>query len=298
MKVLNYGSMNYDYVYTVKHMVQPGETLASDNMETHFGGKGLNQSIALAKAGAEVYHAGMIGEDGEALKNVCRKYGVNTDYVSELEGRNGHAVIQVNEQGENSIILYPGSNGKNTEEKIQSVLSNFGSGDILLLQNEINLLDVIIEQAYERNIKIILNPSPLNQKVFACDLQKVSVFLLNEVEGKQLTGESDPELILEWMKVLYPNAEVVLTLGKRGSIYAADGEKISCDSYHVDAVDTTAAGDTFTGYYIASMLKGKDVKTRLKIASAASAIAVTRKGAVPSIPFADEVEAFMKENEK
>ena len=294
MKVLNYGSLNYDYVYLVKHMVQLGETISSSGMETHFGGKGLNQSIALAKAGADVYHAGMVGEDGDDLIAVCKKYGVHTDYITKQTGRSGHAIIQITPEGENCIILYSGSNGKNTEEKINEVLAGFEEGDLLLLQNEINLLDLLVEKAYDRKMKIVLNPSPMNEKLLNCDLNKISLFLLNEVEGEQLTKETEAERILERMRELYPNAEVVLTLGKEGSIYAGPGMNCACDSFAVEAVDTTAAGDTFTGYYIASVLRGKSIEESLRTASAASGIAVTRKGAVPSIPDAEEVEDFIK----
>lgn len=298
MKVLNYGSLNYDYVYQVEHMVKPGETLSSLEMETHFGGKGLNQSVALALAGVEVYHAGMIGEDGENLEEICRAKGVHTNFITRHEGKSGHAIIQVNAQGENCILLYQGSNGKNTKEKIASVLGNFEAGDVLLLQNEINLLDELVEMAYEKKLKIALNPSPMNDMIKRCDLKKISLFLLNEVEGAQLTGETEAEKIIDRMNEMYPGAEVVLTLGKKGSIYSNGEEKSFCDSFKVEAIDTTAAGDTFTGYYIASMIEEKSVKERLRIASAASAVAVTRNGAVPSIPKLEDVETFLKEQVK
>ncbi len=143
-------------------------------------------------------------------------------------------------------------------------------------------------------MKIVLNPSPMNEKILSCDLKKVSLFLLNEVEGEQLTGETEADRILSRMRELYPNAEVVLTLGKEGSRYAGPGLSCACDSFPVEAVDTTAAGDTFTGYYIASVLCGKSIEKSLKTASAASGLAVTKKGAVPSIPGSEEVEDFLK----
>lgn len=294
MKVLNYGSLNYDYVYKVDHMVQLGETLSSTDMEIHLGGKGLNQSVALAKAGVQVCHAGMVGEDGERLIDFCKGQGVHTAFISSHEGKSGHAIIQVNSQGENCILLYSGSNFKNTEAKIEEVLSHFGEGDILLLQNEINLLKPIIDKAFERKLRIVLNPSPFNDALSACDLQKVSLFLLNEVEGKQLTGETEAESIMACMRRLYPRAEVVLTLGKKGSIYAGEQGRYACESFPVKAVDTTAAGDTFTGYYIASIIKGKSIMESLRSASAAAGIAVTKKGASPSIPLESEVENFLK----
>lgn len=294
MRVLNYGSLNYDYVYAVDHMAQAGETLSSASMETHLGGKGLNQSIALARAGAEVYHAGMVGEDGRGLVAVCGECGVNTDYISLHEGRSGHAIIQINAQGENCILLFQGANGKNSSEKIREVLSCFDRGDILLMQNEVNLPEEMIEAAFERGMRIVLNPSPMDERILGCSLDKVSLFLLNEVEGRQLTGETQAQSIAEKLREMYPRAEIVLTAGKQGCIYSGKKGSFSCASFSVNAVDTTAAGDTFTGYYIASMLQGREVEDCLRRACAAAAIAVTRKGAVPSIPRKEEVEAFLK----
>lgn len=293
MKVLNYGSLNYDHVYAVDHMVSEGETLSSLSMETHLGGKGLNQSIALAKAGAAVYHGGMVGEDGDQLLEASRRFGVHTDFITRHPGRSGHAIIQVTPKGENAILLYQGANGKNSEEKVDQVLSEFGEEDILLLQNEINLLGSMIDKAYEKHMKIVLNPSPLNETLLKCDLKKVSLFILNKVEGEQLTGETEPEKILEKLEILYPASEAVLTLGRQGSIYAGKGKRYRGRSFSVPAVDTTAAGDTYTGYFLASVLQGKSIEESIKTASAASAIAVTRKGAVPSIPERKEVEAFL-----
>lgn len=299
MKVLNFGSLNLDYVYQVDHMVAPGETLSSLEMNTFSGGKGLNQSIALAKAGARVFHAGCIGEDGGMLRYVLNEAGVNTDYVKTLPGKTGHAIIQVDKSGQNCILLYGGANRSLTREYIDEVLANFDCGDILLLQNEINLLDYIIEKAYEKGMMIILNPSPYDENLRACDLSKVSLFLLNEVEGAQVIGmegnaeeRAETDKILAALKTLYPTAKVVLTLGSQGSIYQDEQVQHRQKIYKVEAVDTTAAGDTFTGYFIVSILEGMDAAAGLDLAAKASAIAVTRQGAAPSIPYREEVESL------
>ena len=160
MKVLNMGSLNLDYVYQVDHIVTGGETLASGGMEVFCGGKGLNQSIALARAGVPVYHAGMIGEDGEMLLDICRENGVDTRYIRRIPGKNGHTIIQVDRKAQNSILLYGGSNRALTREWVDGVLEEFGQGDLLLLQNEINLLGYIVDTAYRRGMRIVLNPSP------------------------------------------------------------------------------------------------------------------------------------------
>lgn len=290
MKLVNFGSLNYDYVYSVDHMVLPGETLSSYSMETFCGGKGLNQSIALARAGVSVYHAGMVGEEGDSLIDMCKENQIDDRFISKLQGKSGHTIIQVDKHGQNCIILFPGSNGLNTLEHITEVLDYFEEGDMILLQNEINLLDQIIDKAYQKKLKIILNPSPFNEKVQACDLSKVSLFLMNEIEGYQITGEKEPDNILKVMADKYPSSEVVLTLGKDGVMYSGNGKNYFRESYKVNAVDTTAAGDTFTGYYLASIIEGKSVEKSLEIGSLAASIAVTRKGATSSIPTKNEIE--------
>lgn len=290
MKVLNFGSLNYDYVYSVDHMVQAGETLASGGMETFFGGKGLNQSIALAKAGVPVYHAGLVGEEGDAFLDMCRESGVDTTYIRKLDGKSGHTIIQVDKSGQNCILLYGGANRRVTEAFIDEVLKDFGEGDVLVLQNEVNLLDRIIEKAYEKKMIIVLNPSPFDSALDACDMSKVSIFLMNEIEGEQMTGYKEPERILAAMKEKFPEAKVVLTLGKDGVVYQHKEEMYTQGIFPVQTVDTTAAGDTFTGYFVAGLLENMPMPDVLRRCAKASSIAVSRKGAAPSIPTVEEVE--------
>ena len=150
MKVLNYGSLNVDYVYSVDHIIVGGETQHSSKLEVFSGGKGLNQSIALAKAGVPVYHAGIVGTDGDILLDACKEAGVNTKYIRRLPVKGGHTMIQVDKNAQNCIILYGGTNQMQTKEFVDEVLADFGEGDYLILQNEINMLDYIIDQAYEK----------------------------------------------------------------------------------------------------------------------------------------------------
>ena len=293
MKVLNIGSMNLDLVYRVDHIVQPGETEASVSMNTFLGGKGMNQSVALAKAGVEVYQGGMIGEDGQPFLDACAEYGVRADFIRKVEGKSGHAVIQIDSSAQNCILLYGGANQMLTEAYVDEVLSHFGSGDILLLQNEVNLLPYIVEKAYEKGMQIALNPSPINEKLSAVDMTKISIFLLNEVEGNQVTGLTVPEEIIVKMQEMFPHARIVLTLGKDGAVYADGEERFFQPIFPVKAVDTTAAGDTFTGYFLAGLAEGMAIPEILKMSAKASSIAVSRAGAVPSIPYRDEVMAAL-----
>lgn len=290
MKVLSFGSLNIDYVYHVDHIVKKGETIASVSLDVIPGGKGLNQSIALAKAGADVYHAGRIGTEGTFLVEWCKTNGVNTEWiVVDQDTKTGHAIIQVDENAENSIVLFGGSNQKQTKAQIDKTMEGFGKGDVLLLQNEINNLPYLIDKAYEKEMIIILNPSPMNEKIFECDLSKVSLFLLNEVEGEQLSGVSEEMEMCSVLREKFSDSKFVLTLGSKGAYYF-DQKSISFqESFKVNAVDTTAAGDTFTGYFVASILENKTVEESLKIAAKAASIAVSRMGASISIPVKEEV---------
>ena len=289
MKVLNFGSLNLDYVYQVNSILIPGETQASTDRKIFCGGKGLNQSIALAKAGVPVYHAGMIGDDGEILLETCRDNHVNTEFIRQISGPCGHTVIQVDQNGQNCILLYGGANQSITKEFADEVLSHFEKGDMLLLQNEINELDYIIEKASEKEMQIILNPSPYNNKLDKCNLNKVTMFLVNEIEGGQITGENNPDEILKKFSQMYPQASVVLTLGGDGAVYQDKTGVYRQGIFPVKAVDTTAAGDTFTGYFLASVLEGMSPQEGLRMAAKASSIAVSRPGAAASVPMRNEV---------
>ncbi|MGB5822941.1 MAG: ribokinase [Proteocatella sp.] len=299
MKILNFGSLNIDRVYSVDEFVKPGETISSTNMGIFAGGKGLNQSVAVAKAGAEIYHAGMIGKEGEFLKELLQESNVNTSLLKTVEGESGHAVIQVNKNGQNCILLYSGANHKIDEEYVNYVLQNFEEGDILILQNEISCLDYIIKKAYDKNMKIALNPSPINANIDKIELEKIQWLILNEIEGEALTGENDPERIISCLLNRFSNLKIILTLGEKGSIYGDLKETAEQPVYKIKAIDTTAAGDTFTGYFISGISKSNDVKEILRTSSIAAAISVSRKGAANSIPGIAEVNAkldIMEEN--
>ena len=298
MKVLCFGSLNIDYTYKVPHFVKKGETLASERLQVFGGGKGLNQSVALAKAGTEVYHAGSIGQDGMFLLDMLKDAGANTDFVKILDTvSTGNAIIQNDKSGDNCIILYGGANQAITREQVDEVMSHFESGDYLVLQNEINELGYIVEKAHEKGMIIVLNPSPMNEKILALPLDVINYFILNEVEAAQILGKEDKgeeswEQIADDLLKKFPQATIVLTMGSEGSVFKNQKETVCQSIYKVQAVDTTAAGDTFSGYFIGGILGGLSAKEAMDQASKASAIAVTRKGAAPSIPVLAEVQNY------
>lgn len=298
MKVLCFGSLNIDYTYKVDHFVQKGETLSSTALKVSGGGKGLNQSIALAKTGVEVYHAGAIGNDGIFLLEMLKNENVHTEYVTVLnEERTGNAIIQNDREGDNCIILYGGANQTITKEQIQKVFSGFEKGDFVLLQNEINQLPYIVECAHAAGMKIVLNPSPMNQSIFKLPLDLIDCFVLNEIEAEQMLEIKEEctisvDEMAQKLHERYPMAMIVLTLGENGSIYMDQETVIHQKTYKVRTVDTTAAGDTFTGYFLGNLLRGQSTHDAMDMAAKASAIAVTRVGAAYSIPKLNEVRNF------
>ncbi len=292
MKILSLGSLNLDHVYAVDHFVRAGETIASTKMENFCGGKGLNQSIALSRGGAQVFHAGRVGADGEVLRERLAQSGVDTAYtVVDPTVPTGHAIIQVEPKGQNCIIIFGGANQTIDPPFIDDVVSQFEQGDIALFQNEISNLDYAIERAAKQGMQVALNPSPINEALRnSPSLKYVKWFILNEIEGYELSGEKEPQAICEALHKKYPGSIVVLTLGKQGVLYSDGTTTARHGIYNVPVVDTTAAGDTFAGFFLACTARGLSVERTLELASKASSLAVSRPGASDSIPTIEEVE--------
>jgi|TARA_B110000438_G_scaffold67833_2_gene68201 ribokinase len=285
MKILNFGSINKDFVYLVDDFVQPGETISSNRHDIFLGGKGLNQSVALAHAGVSIYHAGCIDKKDSSIINELNNWSVNTENILGLEKPTGHAIIQVNKKGENSIIIHGGTNHSITSHQIDSCLKKFGIGDILVLQNEINNIEEIIDKAYKKGMKIFFNPAPFSKKILNYPLNKVHTIIFNQSEGNGLSmGVNTPKKILEIISKKYPSSNLLITLGEKGSIFKNKKNIIRTDAVQVKTIDTTAAGDTYIGYYIASFSKNQSIRNCMKIASLAASITVTKIGGAISIP--------------
>lgn len=295
MKALCFGSLNIDYTYRVPHFVRKGETLAARSLQVFSGGKGMNQAVALARAGAPTQMAGAIGQDGLFLLEQLRQAGAGTEYVQVLENeRTGNAFIQNDDEGDNCILLYGGANQAVSKEQIDRVLENFQAGDYLVLQNEISQIPYLMERGHKRGMKLVLNPSPMERAVLDYPLEYVDIFMLNRLEGEELLGRECPDEkeLLEKLGEKYPAAEIVLTLGEKGSLYRRGETVVSQPAYSVRTVDTTGAGDTYTGFFVSGLMKGLSPKEAMAWAAKAAALAVTRQGAAPSIPTLEEVEAF------
>lgn len=293
MKILTFGSCNIDCVYKVPHIVNPGETIAAESLTLSPGGKGLNQALAIAKADVPVYLAGCIGKEDTMLRPLLQTHGVDLTYLNEVNTQTGQAIIQVDSLGENSIFIFPGANGSVSKEHIDHVLQNFERDDILLLQNEISNLQYLIDAAYEVGMRIILNPSPFENQLSAIDLKKLFCIILNETEASQWVNSEHPFDFFLLVQQKCPTLNIVLTLGKKGSIYFKDGKYYRQQAYKTNVIDTTAAGDTFTGYYVAGIYNNLNTADIFQLASAAAAITVSKIGAASSIPSIKEVNAHL-----
>ncbi len=286
MNIVNFGSLNIDLVYQVEHIARPGETIASWSHQVFAGGKGANQSAALARAGAGVFHAGQVGKDGQWLVDKLAGLGVDVQHIRVGDQPTGHAIIQVDRRGQNSIVLFAGANAQIARGAIDTVLSRFDRGDILLLQNEINDISYIITSAAERGLMICLNPAPFGQQVRAYPLELVDVLIVNQTEAAGLAGAAT----LAALAALYPHAQIALTLGAAGVQYRSPTEEFYLLAPQVKAVDTTGAGDTFIGYFLHGLTADMTAPDAIDRAVQAAALCVTRPGALDSIPAASDID--------
>ncbi|NCD06346.1 MAG: ribokinase [Spirochaetia bacterium] len=291
-KILDYGSLNIDKTFLLDHIVQPGETIASYDYKINAGGKGTNQAGALAKAGCNVYMAGKIGPDGIFILDLLKECNVNTQFVHRNSLTTGQALIQVAKNGQNSIILNAGANFENTKDEINNTLNNFSKGDYLILQNEINNIEYLINKAYEKELTICFNPSPFTKDILNLPLEKISYFFVNEVEAAQIAEETNVEnydSILQSLSKKFPSSKIIMTIGKKGAYFSFDKNKIHQEIIDAPVIDTTAAGDTFMGYFIASLIKGYTTSEALFYATKAASITVSKPGALKSIPLKEQV---------
>lgn len=298
-RLVNLGSLCIDHVYRVAHLTGPGETVPSRSHQLFAGGKGLNQSLAAARAGVDVVHVGCVGRDGELLLQTLENDGVDTQHVRTLADRaSGHAVIQVNDAGENAIVIAAGANHCVSPADVAAALELLRPGDWLLLQNEINGLAEVLALATTSAARIALNLAPADEQVPDYDLSGVDLLVLNALEARALVPESvagrEDGVVAAWLAARYPESDVVVTAGADGLVHARGTALEHLDAFSVHAVDETGAGDAFTGYLLAGLLDGLSLAGSLRLGAAAGALAVTAAGAAAAIPHADAVRALLR----
>jgi ribokinase len=281
-RVYNLGSLNIDRVFRVPHLVRPGETLAASSYAELAGGKGLNQSVALARAGAPVTHIGRVGADGLWLREKLAAEGVDTQFVSVGPGATGQAIIQVDDAGENSIVLLAGENTQIVAEEIDQALAQAQLGSWLLVQNETSGVAHAMQIAKRQGLQVAFNPAPCDERVASYPLELVDLLCVNESEAVPFQGALRDRL---------RECEVLLTLGAGGAMLQSAAGELHVAAARVPVVDTTAAGDTFLGYFLAARLRNHSDHECLAIANAAAGLCVSRPAAMDSIPKWVEVAA-------
>lgn len=293
MTIFNYGSINIDHVYRVPHLVQPGETLASLSYQALLGGKGANQSVALARAGAKVRHIGRYGENDQWVLERLESFGVECHLVSATNTPSGHAIIQVDDQAENCIILYAGANHTFQPQELPHLLTEAQKGDWLLLQNECSCTAEMMSLAAQHGLKVAFNPAPMTEAVAQLPLESLSLLVVNEVEVLQLLQleHFDLSQVTERLTTHYPALAVIVTLGAKGAVWVDQYQVIEVPALPVKAVDTTAAGDTFIGFALSALSQGRGIQYALELGCKAAALCVQRVGAAQSIPSLEEVLA-------
>lgn len=297
MKILCFGSLNLDFTYSLDHIVHEGETIMADRMTTDCGGKGLNQIAAAAAAGGNTSMAGAIGPEGTILKEKLQLLNIDASHVEILpDSQTGHAIIQKDQEGSNCIIVHGGANRQISQKQIQKTLADFHAGDFLIMQNEINGLNILIQEAADKGMRLFYTPAPMDDEVLQLPLEKIDVLFCNQIEGAALAGvpcDSDPDQIMKQLRKKLPETAVVFTLGAAGAWYLDDSQSYFQPAFPVQAVDTTAAGDTFAGFFIAAQARNLSIADSMRLAAAAAALSVTRPGASSSVPSLQQVQAFL-----
>ncbi len=289
MAVFNLGSINVDHFYKVPHLPRPGETLAATAHSVGLGGKGANQSVAAARGGATVVHIGAVGRDGVWTVDRLREFGVGVDHIAVLEMPTAHAIINVDPEGENAIVIFSAANVAQDETRIEQAFADALGDDFCVLQNETDKVAFAAERAREQGLRVVYSAAPFDADKVEEVLPFIDLLVVNEVEAQQLSnalGVSPKNL---------PVAEVLITRGAKGAVYRSGGQEIEVASFEVDPVDTTGAGDTYLGFFVAGLDAGMDIKGAMTFAAAAAAIQVTRPGTADAIPDLVEVKAFLEQ---
>lgn len=292
-KLVNLGSLCVDNVYHVQNIARAGETVNSLGHEVHPGGKGLNQSLAAARAGAEVVHVGCIGSDGGSLVDVLSGSGVDVSYIRTFESPSGSAVIQVDAHGQNAIFITGGANRLVSRDQVDTAIELLDSDDWLLLQNEINDLNYVLDAAEAHGANTAFNVAPVDGRESEYSYSAVSMLILNEIEAGALAQTDDHLQAFTTLRSSYPETQIILTLGREGLRYALGNKTLELPAFDVEVIDETAAGDAFIGFYMAAVLRAESTYISLREASAAGALAVTKTGAATSIPYREDVENFI-----
>ncbi len=288
MTVWCFGSINIDHVYALGHLPAPGETLAAGSYRLELGGKGANQAVACARAGGDLRLLGAVGTDGRAALDRLAELGVGCDMVQQVDGATGHAIILVDAAGENSIIIHPGANHAMDADTVLAALKGAGISDILLMQNETAHQALVAEAAMGLGMEVVYSAAPFDIDAVQAVLPFVNMLVMNAVEAEQMQaalGVGLDELPVETL---------VVTRGADGASWHSRGmQDIHVPAHKGKVVDTTGAGDCFTGALAAALDAGDYPEEAMRFAAAAASLQVTRPGAAGAMPTRAEIEAAL-----
>ena len=284
--IWNLGSINVDNFYHLSHLPVAGETLAALRYHKGLGGKGANMSVAAARAAARVAQIGAVGQDGGWTVQRLLEYGVDTRHIAEVSAPTGHANIHIDAQGENNIVLVPGANQEITVAMIGAALSEASAGDFLLMQNETSGQAYAAKVGKTLGLRLAYAAAPFSAESVQAILGQIDLLMLNAVEAEQLAAATGQRI------EDFPVDDIVITLGADGARHVSNKAKtdISIPAYRIDAVDTTGAGDTFSGYLVAGLDRGMPMADAIDLAMRAGALMVAREGTADVIPDLKEIQ--------
>lgn len=285
--IYSFGSINADYIYRVPHLPAPGETLAAERLNRELGGKGANQSVAVARAGVPVSHIGAVGADGAWAIAALEGYGVDCAHIATVDAPTAHAIINVDPHGENAIVIFPGANAKQSLPRLEEALDRAEQGDILMLQNETNLQAEAAQLARSKGMTVVYSAAPFSASAVQDVLDHVDILVMNEVEAAQLTEALG--MALDDI----PVRALIVTKGADGADWIERGQTFHVEALPAVPVDTTGAGDCFIGYTVAGLAEGKPPQEAMRLGSAAAALQVQMLGTAGAIPSRSEVNALL-----
>ena len=302
-KLVVLGSINADHILNLESFPTPGETVTGHHYQVAFGGKGANQAVAAGRSGADIAFIACTGDDdiGERVRRQLLSDGIDVAPVRAVKDQStGVALIFVNAEGENVIGIHAGANAALSVEQVEAEKARIAGAQALLMQLESPLESVLAAAkiAHQHQTTVVLNPAPareLSDELLAL----VDIITPNETEAEKLTGirvENDDDAA-KAARVLHEKGIgiVMITLGSRGVWVSHEGQGRRVPGFKVQAVDTIAAGDTFNGAFVTALLEGIALDEAIRFAHAAAAIAVTRKGAQPSVPWREEIDEFLRQ---
>ena len=285
MTIFNLGSINVDYFYHLPHLVTAGETIAANDLTIGLGGKGVNQSIAIGRAGGDVWHIGAVGKANADYCDIISEAGVKTEFIELLDMPSGHAIVMVEAvSAENQIVIMPAANHAITDSLVTSALRQANAGDWALTQNETLVGPDFLRRAKQAGMKICYSAAPFVAETTAELLPLADLLVVNEGEAASLAS------LLGKDKTEFGVQHLVITYGARGAEYIGSAGQFHVESPKVTPVNTTGAGDTYLGYLLASIDAGEEMHAAMEKAAKAAAIQVTRDGAAEAIPLASELD--------